>query len=544
MTDRVDGPEPTPPPAEPTPPPAEPTATAAPAGPPAPVPATPVVAWEPPVPGYTPQPGATGVGAYADGPPPFTIGALLSDCFARYGADPLRFVALAAVASVLSFAGTFMSLPFGSGSFGRGGDASGLIGLLGFVAGIVTTSAMFALAEGGPEMSFGRVMRRGIERSGWLFLTSILLGLGFFAVFLLAAIPLVLLAFVSPMVSVIALIPLVLVFIWLGLRVSLALPANVADNLNSIDALKISWQVTRGPGVWLRILGAGLLLGLLALPAVIGAIFLMLVAMFGGQPLLLLALSLLFAFLAPLTALVTYCAYRRLVPPFQPSWTGLLPVAPVAPAPAAPDAPTVPMLDAPAEPVPAEPVPAEPVPAESVPAESVPAEPVRPRFRVLPFDASAKAILAFVIALDLAGLAAVPYVVGEIAAGRVEFPTFPGSPGSPFPGSGFDGRVEPGTVAFGTAASLADCTVRNRNLFFPSTQPVAWVASLERAVAPGDEVQLVMQQDTITRLEETQAPGSYDCLGIEAPERFDPGVWTLEVRVNGIVAATGILFVQ
>ena len=541
MTDRVDGPEPTPP---------SPGSGATPEPAATPEPVAPVVTWEPPAPGYTPQPGATGVGAYADGPPPFTIGALLSDSFARYGADPIRFVALAAVASVLSFAGTFASLPLGSSSFGRGADASGLIGLLGFVAGIVTTSAMFALAEGGPEMPFGRVMRRGIERSGWLFLTSILLGLGFFVAILVVAIPLVLLGFVSPMVSVLALIPLILAFIWLGLRLSLALPANVADNLNSIDAIKVSWQVTRGAGVWLRIVGAGLLLGLLALPAVIGAIFLMLVAMFGGQPLLLLALSLLFAFLSPLTVLVTYCAYRRLVPPFQPSWTGVAPVPTVPPAAgveaaqgavAAPDASADP---APVASAPAESAPVEPAAAEPAAIEPTAIEPTRPRFRVPPFDASAKAILAFVIALDLAGLAAIPYVVGEIAAGRIEFPTFPGSPGSPFPGSGFDGRVERGTVAFGTAASLADCTVRNRNLFFTSDQPIAWVASLDQAVGPGDEVQLVMQQDAIIRREETQQPGSYDCLGIEAPELFDPGVWTVEVRVNGIVAATGILFVQ
>ena len=56
-------------------------------------PDAPVVAWDPPVSGYAPQPGETGVGSYAGGPPPFTVGTILRDTFARYGLADAAFAA-------------------------------------------------------------------------------------------------------------------------------------------------------------------------------------------------------------------------------------------------------------------------------------------------------------------------------------------------------------------------------------------------------------------------------------------------------------------
>jgi hypothetical protein len=267
-----------------------------------------------------------------------TVGALLSDSFARYGADLLRFLIISLVASGLSWLTAFVA-PVRSNPFEQPTgfvDVSGLLGLLGFVAGIVGSSTMLALAEGGPEIPFGRAFRRGVERSGWLFLTSLVMGAAFIALFLIALIPIGLFAIISPVLIVVPMVALFAIFLWAGLRLMLALPANVADNLNSIEALKVSWRATRPTGVWGRLFGTSLLLGLLVAPAAFGAMLFALPAilstMFTGgiQPLALLVPAVVFTILTPFSLLIAFSAYRRLVPPLQPSWTAL-PTPPIGP---------------------------------------------------------------------------------------------------------------------------------------------------------------------------------------------------------------------
>lgn len=567
MTDRDAAPGPIPrepDPASPAPPPAPPPLVTW-EVPPSP-PVAPVVQWEPPGASGPPPLAPSGVGGYAGGPPPFTIGALLSDSFARYGADPVRFFVLSAVATALSFLGSFLSMPFGASPFGLAADSSGLVGLLSFVVGIVTGSATFALAEGGPAMPFGRVLRRGVERSGWLFLTSLLLGIGAFVVLLVAMIPILVLSFLSPTAAALAFIPVFVVFVWLGSRVALALPANVADNLNSIDGLKVSWRVAKPRGVWLRILGAGLLIGLLFMPAAAGASLLLFLAMFGGQALLLLVISLLFAFFTPLSSLLGYSAYRRLVPPIEPSWTGPAsippaavdaappvaaaapPPAPVESAPADAAAPTEAMaVEAPAAVSAAEVPPSIAAPAEPAPplAPASPAASARP-FRAPPFDLAAKAILALVVALDVAGVAAVPYVIGEFVSGRVTLPQFPTSPDAPFPGfPGGSGFVPPGTVAFGTSADIETCSVTGQQFVLSASDPIVWVAAFEHSLGLGDEVIVRVSLDGQEISSTTWGPATGPCIGVEQPEpSMVPGIYFYEVLVNGRLEATGTLFVQ
>lgn len=585
-------------PTDQTPPP--PIDPASPLTEPAIAPATPLVAWAPPV--AAAPVAASSAGSYAGGPPAFTVGALLSDTFARYGADLLRLFIVSAVASGLSWLSSFVvpMTSVGSNPFARPSgfvDVSGLLGLASFVVGIVGSATTFALAEGGRAVPFGRAIRRGVERSGWLFLTSLLLGVAFLLIFLVALIPIALFAIISPILIVVPMIALFLVFLWAALRLILAVPANVADNLNSIEAIKLSWRITKPTGVWLRILGASFVLGLMVAPAALGALLLVFPALFSadGRLLLLLVPAVVFALFTPLSALLSFCAYRRLVPPLQPSWTAAaapLPAPPVAsdgidipPAPGpvvesmAIDAPP-PSTAAISEPAPTEPLvpwaapaapaapeaqeaPSAPVapaaagwaPAGSVPASSAPsptsAAPSAPGFRVPRLGTAGKALIALVLAFDVAGIVAIPYGVTQmeqfVRDGFPGFPGFPGSPGSPgFPGfPGGDGAVFPGQVAFGTNADLDACTIEGQMVFASPSTGVEWIAALERRVTLQDEVFLRISRDG-QELETTlQDPGTYDCLGSDTPEAgLVEGIYTYQVLVNGTVSATGALLVQ
>ena len=559
-------------------PPAEPAASVHPAPVPAtPVPPAPLVAWEPP----PSVPADLSIASsYAGGPPEFTVGALLSDTFARYGADVLRLFLVSVVASGLSWLSSLL-LPATANPIGRPSgfvDLSGLFGLLSFVVGIVGSSTTFALAEGGRAVSFGRALRRGIERAGWLFLTSLLLGVAFFALILIALIPIGLFAIISPVLIVVPLIALALAFLWAAMRLTLALPANVADNLNSIEAVKLSWRATRPSGVWLRILAASLVLGLMVAPAAIGALLLVFPAMFtGGAQLLLLAPAVVFALFTPLSALLAFSAYRRLVPPFHPSWTEPPPAMPVtvpasaraidAPPPPAPaarptvDAPALATIDSSAPAPMAAPAPTLAPPVveaaattlapETAAADASPPAAIDapgPAFRVPRLGRAGKALIALVLAFDVAGVAAIPYGVARMEQFvRDGFPGFPGAPGSPgFPGfpTG-NAPVFPGQVAFGSAANLDDCTMDNQLLFVTAGTPIEWLAAFERQVTPQDEVFVRITRDGQVLDTALQEPGTYDCLGNDTPDSgLVAGIYTYEVLVNGSVSATGSLIVQ
>ncbi len=559
-----------------------------PPGDPQAAPATPLVAWEAPV---TVAPAtAASAATYGGGQPSFTVGALLSDTFARYGADLPRFLLVSLVASGLSWLTSFAA-PLRSNPFEQPTgfvDVSGLLGLLSFVAGIVGSSTMLALAEGGPGIPFGRAFRRGIERSGWLFLTSLVMGAAFIALFLVALIPIGLFALISPVLIVVPMLALFAVFLWAGLRLMLALPANVADNRNSIEALKVSWHATRPTGVWGRLLGTSLLLGLLVAPAAFGTLLFVLPGIFstmfsGGVPTLyLLVPAVVFTLLTPLSLLLAFSAYRRLVPPLQPSWT-VLPTTPAAAAPppsptdpgAGPEAGIAPAAvraalggGAPATVAPAAVNPVAVSPGAGEPAvvddaavddaavdnaavddavaHDAALQPSAATFRVPRMGTAAKALLALILVFDVAGLAAIPYGISELA--RITRDGIPGFPGFPGPGGPGDpllnGAVAPGNIEFGRAANPGSCTLDAQSPFGDRGDRMAWLAMLQQAVVPTDEVFVrVTLDDTV--LETTlQEPGTYDCLiGETPPAGLRAGMYLYEVIVNGIVVARGTLFV-
>jgi len=373
----VDAPPATPPPDPPVPPVAWNQA---------PPPAAPVppVAWAPPPPPVS----YLGIGQYQGGPPPFTVGALLSDAFARYGADPFRLFVIAFVGSALNYLLALQGTP----TDGRAAGGSSLLSLLGAVLGLVTATTTLAMLEGGPTLPIARALRRGVQRIGWFLLTGILLGIAAVVVALVLGIFLVAFALADRSGGLVVLVAIafVPVLIWLFTRVSLAIPATVVDSLSSIDAIKLSWRVTRPAGIWLRLVGCGLVLGLLLAPAAIGAGLLQLAAIWGSKPQLIVPAALFAAALSPLSSSLLYSAYRRLVPPFWPPWVGM------------------------------------PAPGAVVPP---------PTFSRPVFGGAAQVVVAVVVVLAIVGIAVGAFELGDLAAGRLKipFPTYPGSPTFSFP---------------------------------------------------------------------------------------------------------------
>lgn len=517
--------------------------------------AAPVVAWA----AAAEPPRLSDIGQYAGGPPPFTVGALLSDTFARYGADPIRLLLVAIIASVINLAGTYASFTsnvlLGGSGDRASAEVSGLLGVLGFLVGIVAGAVTYALFEGGRRVPFLRVLRRGIERSVWLFVTALLIGLAFLGLTLLAFIPGIIIAAASPAIFAVLAIVAVLIGVWIAIRLSLAIPATVVDDIPGLDALKLSWRITKPAGVWLRILGASLALGLLLAPAALGGAILLLPALLNHQLPLLLVVALILAVITPLEALPLYAAYRRLVPPISPSWTtraapdATAPVVVVdAPPPAtatatAPDdtsateAPLVQWGDPAATP--------EATPAATQVGVSTAAQ----GFVVPRFGTGAMALVGLLVICSVGGLVAVPVVVGDLVAGRIELPRFPGFPGSPgFPFSsgfpGLDGEITPGTVAFGTSSDLSTCTVQGQTTFLRAGGQLVWIAAFTRRTTVSDQVRLRIIVDGTEVTNDLQNPGSFDCLGTEEPEiDIGPGIYVFEVLVNGRVDASGTLVV-
>ena len=397
--------------------------------------ATPLVPWEAPAP--VPARTATDVGAYPGGRPAFTLGALLSDAFARYGADALRLLVVAAAAALLAWLSSFATPPIGSDPFTqpRGSEASGLLSLLGFVVGMISTSAMFAIADAGPAVPFGQVIRRAVNRAGWVFLATIVLAALLIVLGIAGVIVAVVFGLITPSLAIVPIIALIAVCTWVSVRLALALPAVVADGYDSIEALKLSWRITKPAGVWLRLLGATLLLGLLAAPGAIGSALLVLPAMLSAdrQLLVLLLPAIWGAVLAPLTALLAYSAYRRLVVPHAPRWTGV--PFPSTPSPPPPPPPLPPPSAAP--------------PIETPATANAAALEAAPSFTVPRFGTAAKGLLALVLAFDVAGVVAIPYGFAQLEeVFRNGVPGFPRSPGPPTVPrlTGNDGQVFPGVV--------------------------------------------------------------------------------------------------
>lgn len=348
----------------------------------------PPVPWGPP----PAPPAQPGTGTYVDEAPPFTVGALLRDTLARYAADPLRLIALAVIPSAFSY---LASIAFGPVADPRNAiRMAPLLGLVGLVIAIIAASTTLALLEGGPRLTLRGAYSRGLRRSGWLVLTAIVIALLFLVVGLVASLALGVLALVAFVArgpgALLILYPLLIVVIaWVATRLALAIVAVVVDDLNTGQAIGVAWRATRRWGVSLRILAAGLLLGLLLLPASFGAAFLELPAAFGGQGAFsVLALAIL-AVLTPFSSAFGYSAYRRLVPPFWPPWVG----------------PPTPVLG-----------------ADGV--ETIPP----PRFVAPPFDQRARVLLVLLAVLGVVGLVLLALGIGTLVSTFLHLQFVPGQP--------------------------------------------------------------------------------------------------------------------
>ena len=522
----------------------------------------PPVAWA--APPTTPVP-APGIPQFDGDPPPFTVGALLSDTFARYGADPVRLFLISLGPAVLSYTIAFLAPATVLSPAAIG--LSFLLSLLSVVVTFVGTAALYALAEGGRAISLAGALRRGLARSGWLFLTLLVTGLAGLLAILVVAIPAIILIATRSLAALGAIVFFVgfLVLGWAALRVSLAVPAVVVGNLTTIEALSRSWKITRPAGVWLRIFASALVIGLLVSPAGIVAGLLIFTNLLPTPALLVLA-SFIVAFVTPVSTLVLYSAYRRLVP--TPASTPLGSPAgwtPPAAAPALDGAAPAVAWSAP-PPVPnvltSAPAPDGPSPAPEAPlAPTVPwappattagsdaAAPPGRRFVAPRMATSGMAILVLTLLLGIGGLASIPFAIGSFFAGGLNLPGGGGFPGFPnasgFPVFPASGNVARGTVAFGTSSSLAICTVEDQTTFAPTGGELVWMASLTRRVTFSDEVRLRITVDGTEVTNVVQDPAIYECLGTEEPETgIEPGVYVFDVLLNGRVDATGTLFVN
>jgi hypothetical protein len=170
--------------------------------------------------------------------------------------------------------------------------------------------------------------------------------------------------------------------------------------------------------------------------------------------------------------------------------------------------------------------------------------PAEPSFRVPRLGTAGTALLALAIVADAAGIAVIPYGVGEMERFVRDFRGFPGlTPGTGLPSSG--GVGTPGQVTFASSVDLDTCT-GSFPVFITSPEAhVAWLAVPRRPVTPQDEVFVQVTRDGEVIDTRLQDPGSHDCFcSEEAIPGLQSGVYVYQLIVNGSVDATGTLLVQ
>lgn len=426
---------------------------------------------------------------YGPDPPEFTVPALLLDTFARYGADPIRLLLFGVLAAAAG-------LVLGTLMLGGGGRPNLLLYPVLVGAGVVSTSILLALIDGGRLSSVRSVLRRGVRRSGWMLATILSFVVCIGALVLVAVLPL--LMGLPTAVGVLWGAIWLGASVWLTLRLYPALPAVVADDLAVSDAFGRSWRVTRPLGVWSRLLGASLTLGLLLVPANLAGTFVVISDLFPNPVPGILAFVI-SVFLTPFTALLVYSTYRRLVAP-----VALTPVRGQA-------------LSALGT--------TDPATQSSQTIEA----PKASRFVGPSFGLGAQLILGGALALAAVGIVTLPQTGGQLVA-------FPKGTDAPL-----TGNVRAGTIVFGGMADLRTCSVYGQTSRAPATG-VEWMAALERSTSPTDQVRLRVTVDGEVILDAEQSRGNYRCIGAETAEvGLPPGMYVFEVLVNGTVSAKGTL---
>jgi hypothetical protein len=461
--------------------------------------AQPIVAWETTT---APTPNQDGW------PIGITIGGVLSDTFARYAADPIRIFLVGLVPSVLTL------LASGSSS------SSFLLTLLS----LLSTSVILVLADRGPRVSLGYALGLGVRRVGWLLLTLIVTGL---AAGLIALIPVyIVLAEFGPnpglaiVLGLITLIPVV----WVLMRLILAAPAVVVDDLNTSAGLGRARAATRGRSAVLSLFAVLFIADLAVVPVTLGAGALSVV---NGVPsnLVLLLAGVLVAIVTPLGTIAQLSAYRRAFPPEpepppkeRPSWLQN-PIADEAfaatsAAAVGADAATVPAPVAPGAPPPV----TAPIPSP----EAAAPPPV--------FGRVARGIAGLTIAIGILGAGAFGFAIFSSVAGSL---------------GNTAGNVPAGTVAFGSQGSLQSCSVYGQATTIAAKTDTVFIGRFRRPATALDEVRLRVSVDGTEIINEVEKRGSYVCLGSDTPETdIEAGTYHFAIYLNDELTAEGTLIVR
>jgi hypothetical protein len=452
----------------------------------------PILAWQAPE-----SPPSLPPGAYRPG---LSIGSVLTETFARYAADPLRIFGIAVVPGIASAASSLVAGRQPTDLAGLGAYLSTTLVLTLVVAAVslLGTSITIALLEGGPGGDLGAAARWGISRVGWLLVTGIAVGLAAVAVALVIVIVVFALGTTSVLAAVVVGTVAVLVLVCVSARLAPAFTAVVVDRLNVGQAIRLAWQVTRPAGVWLRILGSLLVIGLVIGPAALLASGLTLFNAVPGAVATGLS-ALILIFVTPFSTILQYSIYRRLVGP--PVQAGMPPGEPEA-IPPAPDA---------------------------MPAAVPPHASAAP-----PFGGRARALLGATIVLGVVGLVAAPFAFGALMARQLSVP-----------GRSFPGNVPAGSVVFGPTGNLQTCTVNNQTTTAAPFSPIVFMGHFRRPATPLDVVRMRVSVDGTEIVNEVENRGSFECLGISTAETdIGAGHYEFRMFLNDELTAEGLLTVQ
>jgi hypothetical protein len=113
----------------------------------------------------------------------------------------------------------------------------------------------------GEEAAFGECIAKGLGRLGTILLTALLIGFGIVGYLMLSGVVIALLFNVSRFSAVLAIMALVFLFLFVFLRVGLALPVCVIERAGALASIRRSSELTRGN--LLRIFAVILLLSMI-----------------------------------------------------------------------------------------------------------------------------------------------------------------------------------------------------------------------------------------------------------------------------------------
>ena len=438
-----------------------------------------------------------------------TIGGVLADTFARYAADPIRIFLVGLVPALLSF------LAAASGS-----------NFLLLLLSLLSTSVTLVLADRGPRVSLRYAAGLGLRRVGWLLLTAIVLGL---TVVLIAGIPLNLILAVfgsSPVVAGFLILLLAIAIAWVFMRLILAIPAVVVDDLNTSGGIGRAREATRRGGAVVSLIVVLVLVNIVALPAGLGAGALIAATRIPSVVILLVG-GVLVAIVSPLGSIAQLSAYRRAFPPEpepppreRPSWL------------------QNPVVD---ETFAATSAAAGGIGASMVPGSSVPqATPPSPVAAPIPSREAAAPPPDFGrVARGIAGLTGAIAILGVAAFGFAVVSRITGSLGTDA------GNVPPGTVAFGSQGSLQSCSVYGQATTMLAKTETVYIGHFRRPATSSDEVRLRVSLDGTEIINEVEKRGSYVCLGSDTPETdIEAGTYHFAIYLNDELTAEGTLIVR